>query len=126
MKTSSELAEKIKSYAKTKNIPIGKLLSECGLSVNALSSMKSGGYFPRLEAITRIADCLGCSIDYLLGRSDNPESHISSAEIEDEALGALLLNIFKGLSDGDKYYLLGIALNLDEIKKAALKEYYKT
>lgn len=75
MKTSQELAMSIKETAKSKNITIGKMLSDCGLSVNTLSSMQSGGYFPRLEAINKIADYLNCSVDYLLGRTDTPNEY---------------------------------------------------
>lgn len=73
MNNSQELANCIKCYAKTKNITVGKMLKDCDLSINTLSSMKAGGYFPRLEAIAKIADYLDCSVDYLLGRTDKPE-----------------------------------------------------
>lgn len=73
MKTSQELANTIKELAKSKSIAIGKMLTDCGLGINTLSSMQSGGYYPRLEAINKIADYLDCSVDYLLGRTDNPE-----------------------------------------------------
>lgn len=73
MLNSQELANIIKQYAKSKKITIGKMLSDCNLSINTLSSMQSGGYYPRLEGITKIADYLNCSVDYLLGRTDNPE-----------------------------------------------------
>nr|DAU75736.1 MAG TPA: repressor protein [Caudoviricetes sp.] len=78
MKNPQELANAIKELAKSKQVTIRKMLSECGLSINTLSSMQSGGYFPRLEAITRIADYLDCSVDYLLGRTDNPAINASS------------------------------------------------
>jgi len=67
-KSPQELAFSIKEIAKSQKITIKKMLSDCGLSVNTLSSMQSGGYFPRLENIAKIADYLNCSIDYLLGR----------------------------------------------------------
>lgn len=73
MINSQEVANLIKTTAKRKKVTIGKMLSDCHLSVNTLSSMQSGGYYPRLEAITKIADYLDCSVDYLLGRTDNPE-----------------------------------------------------
>lgn len=73
MNNSQELANTIKKLAKSKRITIGQMLSDCELSINTLSSMQAGGYYPRLEAIVRIADYLGCSIDYLVGRTDNPE-----------------------------------------------------
>lgn len=73
MHNSQELANSIKYLAKSKKIAVGKMLSDCELSINTLSSMQSGGYYPRLEAIAKIADYLDCSIDYLLGRTDVPE-----------------------------------------------------
>ena len=73
MHNSQEIANTIKRYCKIKKITIGKLLAACNLSVNTLSSMQSGGYYPRLEAIAKIADYLDCSIDYLMGRTDVPE-----------------------------------------------------
>lgn len=70
MYNSQEIANKIKSIAKSQKITIGRMLSDCSLSINTLSSMQSGGYYPRLEAICKIADYLDCSVDYLLGRTD--------------------------------------------------------
>lgn len=75
MNNSQELANTIKSLAKSKKITIGQMLSDCHLSINTLSSMQSGGYLPRIETITKIADYLDVSVDYLLGRTDNPTSH---------------------------------------------------
>lgn len=72
MKNPQEIATVIKELTKAKKITIGKMLSDCELGVNTLSSMQSGGYFPRLEAINKIADYLGVSVDYLLGRTENP------------------------------------------------------
>lgn len=73
MNNSQEVATTIKSLAKKKKITIKQMLSECELSINTLSSMQSGGYYPRVEALAKIADYLDCSIDYLLGRTDVPE-----------------------------------------------------
>lgn len=73
MRNSQEVANTIKTQAKLKKISLGIMLSDCGLSKNTLSSMQSGGYLPRAETLIKIADYLDCSIDYLLGRTDNPE-----------------------------------------------------
>ena len=72
MHNSQELANTVKLLLKARNIPVGKMLSDCQLSINTLSSMKAGGYYPRVEALAKIADYLDCSVDYLLGRTDNP------------------------------------------------------
>ena len=34
--------------------------------------MSSGGSTPKSENLAKIADYLNCSVDYLLGRTDNP------------------------------------------------------
>lgn len=71
MHNSQELANFIKTLSKEKGISIRELLSDCGLSKNTLSSMSSGGYYPRVEALCKIADHLDCSVDSLLGRSED-------------------------------------------------------
>ncbi len=73
MHNSQNVALTIKTLAKTKKITIGQMLSDCDISKNTLSTMQSGGYLPRVENLAKIADYLDCSVDYLLGRTDNPE-----------------------------------------------------
>lgn len=74
MKVSQELAITIKELAKKRKITLKELLSRCELSINTLSSMQSGGFYPRVESLVKIADCLDCSVDYLLGRTDDPDT----------------------------------------------------
>jgi len=73
MYESTLIAERIKLIAKQKKCSILDMLRECELSKNTLSSMQSGGSTPKSENLARIADYLDCSVDYLLGRTDNPE-----------------------------------------------------
>lgn len=72
MYNSQEIAVRIKLRAKQQGKPIGGVLSECGLGVNTVSKMSKGADILTLN-FARIADCLNCSVDYLLGRTDNPE-----------------------------------------------------
>lgn len=48
------------------------LSTAIGVSSGNISDWKSGKSKPNIDAITKIADYLDCSIDYLLGRTDNP------------------------------------------------------
>lgn len=75
MYDTQEVAAVIKSFAKVKGVAIGQMLNDCQLSINTLSSMQGGGCYPRIETIVKIADYLDVSVDYLLGRTDNPDSH---------------------------------------------------
>ena len=43
-----------------------------GMSSATATKWKNGA-IPNGEALIKIADYLGCSIDYLLGRTDNPK-----------------------------------------------------
>ena len=70
---TQETVKKIKKISKEKNIIIKNMLEDCGLSKNALSSMNSRGSWLQANNLALIADYLSCSIDYLMGRTDNPE-----------------------------------------------------
>lgn len=72
MYISANTAERIKKLAKSKNIVIKDMLSDCELSKNTLSSMLSRGSWIQANSLARIADYLGCSVDYLLGRTKAP------------------------------------------------------
>ena len=67
--------ERIKFLAKQKDCKISDMLNTCELSKNALSSMQSRGSWLQANNLAKIADYLDCSVDYLLGRTDNPNSH---------------------------------------------------
>ena len=70
--SSKDIANRIKDRSKEQNVVIKQMLLECGLSKNALSSMLSGGSSLKSDNIAKIADYLNCSVDFLLGRTDNP------------------------------------------------------
>ena len=75
MHNSKQTADCIKQLAKEKHIAVNAMLIACDINKDALYTMQSKGFYPRVEALTKIADYLDCSVDYLLGRTDNPQSH---------------------------------------------------
>ena len=76
MYIAQTLKDRIKNQCKAKDISIKTMLSECGLSINAISQINNTGGMYSFN-LAKIADYLDCSVDYLLGRTDNPESHKS-------------------------------------------------
>ena len=63
---------RIKELCKNKNINAKQMLLDCSLGANAIqqiNDIKGMASF----SLARIADYLDCSVDYLLGRTDNPE-----------------------------------------------------
>lgn len=77
MKNSQEVAADIKRLASEQGVSAKDMLSECGLSKNALSSMQAGGYLPRVENLCKIADYLNVSVDALLGRDTKKAPDVS-------------------------------------------------
>ena len=69
---SAEIAKRIKEKAKENKKTLKVLLNECGLSINIVSRINSGTDIASLN-LAKIADALDCSVDYLLGRTDNPQ-----------------------------------------------------
>lgn len=72
MYLTQEIVERIKSQAKLNKIKIGVMLADCNLGINALSQFSKGKQLSCIS-LAEIADYLNCSVDYLLGRTDNPE-----------------------------------------------------
>lgn len=103
-----------------------QMLKDCGASENLLNQMsdnKGIGCF----VLARIADYLECSVDYILGRSDNPNmtnsinnsnttvngtqaNIINNPEPLDE-MTQELLRIFKDLSFTEKMEIMNTVMN---------------
>lgn len=71
MYNSTNIAEKIKLYAKKSGIQLKIMLSNLNLNKNTMSNMYNGSMI-KADSLAKIADYLGCSVDYLLGRTDDP------------------------------------------------------
>ena len=69
---SPDVANRIKSYAKSKNIALKDMLTALSMCSNTFSHMLHGKSIA-FDSLARIADYLDCSVDYLLGRTDKPE-----------------------------------------------------
>ena len=72
MYNSQDIANRIKSRTKQQEKSLGEVLSACSLGINTVSKISKGTVILTLN-FARIADYLDCSVDYLLGRTDNPE-----------------------------------------------------
>lgn len=83
MYESTKVAEVIKKTAKMRNIQLKDMLINLRLNKNTLSNMYNGSML-KGDSLARIADYLDCSVDYLLGRTDNPEVNRTPYSIADE------------------------------------------
>lgn len=72
MYNSHETRNRIKTMCKAKKVTMESVLSQCELGVNAIRQISETKGMSSYS-LARIADYLDCSVDYLLGRTDNPE-----------------------------------------------------
>lgn len=87
MYNSQNIANRIKTLSKTKGISLKVMLSDCQLGINTISQMSKGNDMLS-KNLAKIADYLDCSVDYLLGRTDNPAVN-KKAPSEDGAVVSL-------------------------------------
>lgn len=62
-------------FIQDKEITPYRIAKETGISQGLMNEYKNGKKLPTLQNLVKIADYLDCSVDYLLGRTDNPDAH---------------------------------------------------
>lgn len=62
-------------YIQLHNITAYQIAKNTGISQGTMNEYKNGKKMPTIQNLIKIADYLDCSVDYLLGRTDNPNSH---------------------------------------------------
>lgn len=114
MYSSIDVARRINDQLKEKGLSQKEMLEKCGLSKNAISSMISRGSMLRADNIAKIADYIGCSVDYLLYRTDYPTNEGFSMSKTDKQI----LDNFHKLSSRDQREVSAlISIKLDESKR---------
>ncbi len=53
-------------------VALGKIL---GVRQDAISTYENGKFYPEVRNLLILADHFGVSLDYLMGRTDDPEVH---------------------------------------------------
>lgn len=66
-------ANRIKFLRKQKNIKQSELGEKIGLTYTAISDIERGRRTTTIEKLVALADYFEVSIDYLMGRTDNPK-----------------------------------------------------
>jgi len=72
MYSTQNIANRIKLRLKNQHINTKNMLADLDMGINAISEFSKGKHMSCIS-LARIADYLDCSVDYLLGRTDNPE-----------------------------------------------------
>ena len=76
----------IKALRKSKSMTQKELAQALGISRATVSKYEAGLRTPNMDMIMKLSDVLGCTTDYLLGRTIFPYSELTT--LEDKFLGA--------------------------------------
>lgn len=74
MYSAKTTVERIQGIIRSKKLIQKSVLKNCGISENTLNQMTDNKGISSFY-LAKISDELDCSVDYLLGRTDNPQSH---------------------------------------------------
>lgn len=78
----AEFGSRLKALREQSNIKQGQFADKLGIVRQSMSNYESGKHCPDVEVLKRMAKCLGCSVDYLLGLTEhkNYETNIEFDE----------------------------------------------
>ena len=112
---NSSILEKVNDLVKKNNLSHNKVAVDCGLQSNSFSYWKNGKAKPSLDAVIKLADYFGVSIDYLVGRETSAVTTTATGKTSNKAA-----------ADVTTAPILNVWAQLDEIQQAKALAYCKT
>lgn len=97
-----------------KNVTRKTLAEALGVSLEAISKWEIGRNYPNQEVLNSLADYFEVSVDYLLGRTDDPrpfpveDMRSIDEKIKDEGFAYALYDGARDLTDKEKQELLDL------------------
>ena len=83
--------DRLREIMQTNNITAYRIAKVTGISQGLMAEYHRGDKIPTVNNLIKIADYLGCSVDYLLGRTDNLLESPSKAPNSPQSAGAVAL-----------------------------------
>ena len=82
----SKLGERLKELREEKGL-LGKDLAKAfNVESATITNWEKGNRCPKDDTLIKLADFFDCSLDYLLGRTDNKSSKVYSQEINNSTV----------------------------------------
>jgi len=75
-----KFSERLKRVREDKGLTMPQLADNLGISKQAINGFEKGTSNPSLDILCKLANLFDISVDYLLGRSNNPQFGISTTE----------------------------------------------
>ena len=120
--SNAQIAQKIKDRCKEKNVSVTKLLLECNIRKSLIYDLEKRDYTPSVTIVEQIANYLDCSVDYLLGRTNDPRENVTIESNSHDApeidkFTAEFMKRFEKLDFDDKLEIMN--LTTQKLKKSA-------
>lgn len=110
----------LRKIREERNINQLKVAMDLSISQEAVSKYETGVAFPSRTVLLKLADYFNCSVDYLLGRTDNPKINKDNISAADRKMDNLIFRYSK-LSEKSKNRLEGCLLAIEQEEMDARK-----
>ncbi len=121
MYTAQLTIERIQSLIKEKGLTQKQVLSECSINENTLKRMTDNKGISSFY-LAKIADILECSVDYLLGRTDDPcinRIGITTGDINNSQIKhSMNVNVSGTTSNGDTGEIIALINRMTLIQRS--------
>ncbi len=85
--------DRLRLWRERRGLSQRELARLCGLSGTQINKYENGPSDPTASSLVAIADQLGISVDYLLGKADDPRGHMGDGVLNPDE--NLVLNTFR-------------------------------
>lgn len=99
--------EILRNLRKSANLTQEKLADELQIDKRQISKLETAYNEPNIELLIKLANCFGCSVDYLLGRESEDGVIIVSENNDYTQNEKDLIEVFRQLSVRQQYAALG-------------------
>lgn len=79
----SKFGERLKELREENHLLNKQLATELNVEPSTITNWEKGNRCPKDDILIKLADYFNCSVDYLLGRTDNKDSVVYSKKIND-------------------------------------------
>ena len=86
-------SESLKRFRKDHHLTQKEIADAIGIQKNAYQAYEYGKSLPSIAVVAKIADAYDVSIDYLTGRTDNPDLHVfgTKPETQEDLIDKVIL-----------------------------------
>ena len=97
-----KFAERLKTLRKNAEMTQEQVANKCCISQSNINTWETGRSLPSFDGLVTLADCFGCSVDYLLGRESEEGIIVVNEDMNYSSDEKNLINLYRKLSSKKK------------------------